>query len=309
PCLEDGQLRAGDVQREKRLLVEHIQSEENEKRIYALRRLEAEMFRGEAYGVNRLGTVEQVEALTPQDVTDAWRDMLEHSQVTVTLVGSADAGCIAAQVKEAFACVERAPIDRIETQFVPCAGDVRRVEEQLDVNQGKLVLGFRVDMKPEDAGTPAMRSTVDMFGGGPYSLLFQNVREKMSLCYYCSAMYVRAKSALLVQCGCENENMETAIQEIGNQLQVLRDGSFQDKDFQASKIGMTDTLRSVSDSPDALEAWYAGQLLDEELKTPEAAADQNEAVSREEIAACANRITLDTIYMLKSTGKGEGDAQ
>ena len=38
-----------------------------------------------------------------------------------------------------------------------------------------------------------------LFGGTPNSKLFLNVREKLSLCYYCSASYNSMKGIMLVQ--------------------------------------------------------------------------------------------------------------
>ena len=71
-----------------------------------------------------------------------------------------------------------------EPVFVGKSEKVNNHLERIDVKQGKLVLGCRVDVKPNDNLAKAMRSFSDIFGGGPYSKLFANVREKMSLCYY-----------------------------------------------------------------------------------------------------------------------------
>ena len=57
---ENGLFYPQDIDREKRLLAEKIESEENEKRIYSLRRLEQIMFDGEPYAVNRYGSVDAV---------------------------------------------------------------------------------------------------------------------------------------------------------------------------------------------------------------------------------------------------------
>lgn len=45
----------------------------------------------------------------------------------------------------------------------------------------------------------------DVFGGGPYSRLFMNVREKLSLCYYCSARLIRGKGIIVIQSGIEKK--------------------------------------------------------------------------------------------------------
>ena len=57
----------------------------------------------------------------------------------------------------------------------------------MDITQAKLVIGLRSGMTHAEDDYFAFRVMTDIFGGGPYSRLFLNVREKMSLCYYCSA--------------------------------------------------------------------------------------------------------------------------
>ena len=64
PHVENGAFAAQDVEREKRLLLERIENERNDKRTYALRRCEALMCENEAYGINRYGTPEDVKSLT-----------------------------------------------------------------------------------------------------------------------------------------------------------------------------------------------------------------------------------------------------
>ncbi len=166
------------------------------------------------------------------------------------------------------------------------------------------MLGFRVNLKPEDESTYAMRSFADIFGGGPYSRLFTKVREEMSLCYYCSARYVRQKSFILVQCGCEEENMDKAVAQILKQIDEIKNGNF-DYEFSASKIGLTDSINSVYDTPESLEGWYVLQITDKHLSSPSESAARNNAVTKEQVIACANRITLDTVYRLVSEKEGK----
>ena len=223
----------------------------------------------------------------------------------VTLVGNTDINDVARCVEKAFKNIDRQPAILGESVFVAKANEVKTVEERMDIAQGKLVLGFRVDMKPNDKAKAAMRSVVDIFGGGPYSRLFTNVREKMSLCYYCSARFVRAKSMVLVQCGCEEENMDKAINEIINQLEIIKHGEFLKSEFDASKIGLTDAVSSVNDSPEQLENWYINQIIDDELTSPDESVKANNDVKIEDISELAKKITLDTVYKLMAEKEGE----
>ena len=57
--------------------------------------------------------------------------------------------------------------------------------EEQPLSQSKLSMAFRADYAPEEKRLFQLMAAV--LGGVPSSKLFQNVREKMSLCYYCSA--------------------------------------------------------------------------------------------------------------------------
>lgn len=300
----DGSFFEEDVQREKQQLIQQIRAEENDKRAHAYHRLEEEMFRGEPYSVSRFGTAQQVEALTAADVYAALQRLVETAKVVVTVVGNCAVDQIRSLFADAFSSVTRSC--EVEKKIVPRTApeQVRYVTDREDVKQGKLVLGFRVDCAPDSPLAPAVRSATDVFGGGPYSKLFANVREKMSLCYYCSARYVRAMRAVIVQCGCEEKNMDKAVHEILAQLAEVQQGHCE-SEFASSKAGIGDTLMSVYDTPQGLETWYLSQIADEAYKSPRTAAAENEAVTFADVQQCAGLLKLDTVYKLVSEKEAE----
>lgn len=301
---ENGDFYQEDIDTAKRILAEAIEAEENEKRTYVLRQTEKLMFADEPYGVNRLGTIEQIESVTGDDIKAAWKNALSTAKILVTIVGAADADKVKSYLSHCFGNISRSYSPLPDAVFVPECNVVKNHMERLDVKQGKLVLGFRVNLKPNDDLTPAMRTFCDVFGGGPYSKLFTNVREKMSLCYYCSARYTRAKSYIMIQCGCNEENMDKAVSEILNQLEAIKQGDFEEE-FASSKIGMRDSILSVNDAPTLLEGWYVTQLADNDYKSPERSVEENESVTPQQVMECASLLSLDTIYKLSAPKEAE----
>ena len=294
---ENGRFYNEDIEEEKRILLEKISSEENEKRAYALRQAESVMFKDEPYGIYKYGSPKQIKALTADDVYDAWRRLLCSARMMVSVVGNTDADKTQALISSYLSKTQR-KFDGVKSAvFVPEAKEVKNETERIDVKQGKLVLGFRVNVKPDDAMTGAMRVFCDVFGGGPYSKLFANVREKMSLCYYCSARYNRLKSCIMIQCGCEEDSMDKAVNEILAQLEEIKKGSF-DEEFNSSKMALCDAYASVKDSPDVIESWYEIQLLDEKIKEPQDVLNEISVVTKEQVQECAHLISLDTVYRL-----------
>lgn len=292
------------IEQEKRLLVEAIENELNDKRRYAMLRCEQLMFADESYGVNRFGSVEDVKALTPDVVYAAWRDVLEKATVQITMVSSMDPQPIVDLIREKFSEIERHPVE-IKTLFVSGLPKPEYISESMPLKQGKLVMGFRTGMRSEDDMMPAMKVAVDIFGGGTYSKLFSVVREKMSLCYYCSAALFNSKGIVMVQSGIEDTNEEKAKNEIINQLRLTAEGEFTDEDFSSSIKSLTDSILGNSDTPEEITAWYASQILRNELKAPETYAKEIGSVDRAEVVRAAKTIMLDTIFMLKSSGEAE----
>ena len=292
------------IEQEKRLLVEAIENEQNDKRRYAMLRCEQLMFADEAYGINRFGSVEDVKALTPDVVYAAWRDVLQKATVQITMVSSMDPQPIVDLIREKFSEIERHPVE-IKTLFVSGLPKPEYISESMPLKQGKLVMGFRTGMRSEDDMMPAMKVAVDIFGGGTYSKLFSVVREKMSLCYYCSAALFNSKGIVMVQSGIEDTNEEKAKNEIINQLRLTAEGEFTDEDFSSSIKSLTDSILGNSDTPEEITAWYASQILRNELKAPETYAKEIGNVDRAEVVRAAKTIMLDTIFMLKSSGEAE----
>lgn len=294
---EDGLFSPADIETERRVLLEKLAAEENEKRLYAVMQMQQIMFAGDPYRINPKGTKEALLAATPESVTAAWRRMLRESKMLVTVVGSTDPEAACAALRRRLDGVERAYQPMPDPHFVACCEQVKDVRESEKIRQGKLVLGFRVDMRPGDPLTPAMRSFCDVFGGGPYSKLFMNVREKMSLCYYCSARFARHNSYIFIQCGCEEENMDKAVAEILHQLEIIQSGDCK-AELESSRIAMIDALDGVADTPNGLENWYASRLLDDDFRTPAQVAEETRGVTVEQVQACAGRLSLDTVYRL-----------
>lgn len=294
---EDGLFSPADIETERRVLLEKLAAEENEKRLYAVMQMQQIMFAGDPYRINPKGTKETLLAATPESVTAAWHRMLRESKMLVTVVGSTDPEAACAALRRRLEGVERAYQPMPTPHFVARCEQVKDVRESEKIRQGKLVLGFRVDMRPGDPLAPAMRSFCDVFGGGPYSKLFMNVREKMSLCYYCSARFARQNSHIFIQCGCEEENMDKAVAEILHQLEMIRDGDCK-AELESSRIAMIDALDGVADTPNGLENWYAARLLDDDFRTPAQVAEETRSVTVEQLQECAGRLSLDTVYRL-----------
>lgn len=301
---ENGRFKEGDVEAEKRLLIERLITEDDDKRAYAVKRCQEIMCENEAFGRNRLGTIDEIESLTVDRVYAAWQEVLRSAVIRIVAVSSGSSEETYKLFAERFEKIDRKVCD-IKTQFVPTAGKLKYQTEKQKLKQGTLVMGFRCGMTKFNEFDPAMMVMTDIFGGGTYSKLFANVREKMSLCYYCRATLNKNKGIIIVGSGIETNNEEKAKSAILEQLDEMKNGNFSREDFDASIRSAKESLIACEDTP---ELWYADQIFFDELKTPQERIAEIETVKFEDIKEMAQKVTLDTVFMLAGTGE-ENDGE
>ena len=295
PVTKNGVFSPAFVDSEKENLKDRIRSEFNDKRSYAGRQLTSAMFKNEPYGVNSLGEVEAVDAITAESLYWRYETLLQSAQIEIFYSGSAPLESLlpATQIyAEKLPC--RNPVPLPAPILAAAPAEANMVTERLDVIQGKLGLGFRT----EHNDSTAMMLLNGMFGGSVTSKLFMHVREELSLCYYASSQYDRRKQVILAHSGIEFENFEQARDAILAQLILLQNGDFSAAELEGARAALIGALRSYADNQHSLENYWLGQALDGSDRTPEQLAQALEAVTAEQVIAAAKAVRLDTIYFL-----------
>ena len=302
PYTEKGVFSSGYTDGEKANLIDRIRAQINDKRTYAVRRLTREMCKYEAFGVDKLGDEESVSNLTPESLWERYQKLLREARVEVYFCGSADPDRVAGALRSALSAL---PVneDRVDPACdvrVTAGPEPIVVEEAMDVTQGKLALGFRTGgLTCWEEEYPALYLATAVFGGTTLSKLFMNVREKLSLCYYASATLERMKGLVLVSSGIEFDKYQTAKDEILAQLEAVRRGELEDWELEGSRRTLISACMTTLDEQSRQEEFWLGQAAAGLEESPEEFAARLEAVTREQVAAAAQKWELDTVYFLK----------
>lgn len=306
PVIENGSFGEKDFELERRFLIDTIEAQINDKRGYAVSRCRELMGKNDAAAIRKYGTVEDAEKLTAKSAAESYKQLLSKSIVEVMLTGSGEAEEAAEVIKKAFEGIERAPVDYAETVVRPAGEELLELTDRMDVAQSKMVMGFRLPERGDAKQQAAARLMIALYGGTPSSKLFLNVREKLSLCYYCAARYDRMGGIMMVDCGVENANIQPAREEILRQLDAIRNGDFDDEELENTRLQLKNSLRAVSDYPDTLEEWYLSRIIMGDITSPLQEMELLENVTREQVIEAAKLVQLDAVYLL--TSKEEKDA-
>lgn len=163
---------------EKQYLLETISSEINDKRTYANIRCKDIMCKDEACAIKKYGYAEDAQKITPESAAKAYQELIETAQVEIMFEGCGDPNAAKEIFHKKFAEITRNPISIAKCCTRPQQGEVKQVVEKMDVKQGKLVMGFRVENMDSYTKMNAERVAIGLFGGTASSFLFKNVREK-----------------------------------------------------------------------------------------------------------------------------------
>ena len=284
---------------EKWNLINAIESSMNDKRTYASEKMLSLLCGEDGYGVPRLGTAEDVEAITPESLYGHYQTLLKTSRVELFYCGGEKLQTVADKLRSALAPLGTDDPIAVSTAPFQPEKEPRYGEETMEISQGKLSMGFSTGCTAKDPGFPALMVLNACYGAGMTSKLFQNVREKLSLCYYASSGIHGAKGLMTVSSGIETANYEIAKAEILAQLDACRRGEISEAELENGKKAILTSLQTIPDSPGRMEDYAMYSMLSGQNMEIEDYALAVQTITVEQVAEAAKKIRLEAVFFLK----------
>jgi len=171
--------------------------------------------------------------------------------------------------------------------------------EKMNISQSKLCIGYRTGISLCEKDWLKFLVFDEIFAASPTSKLFMNVREKMSLCYYCSPVPQSIKGILVITAGIDAKDKDKVISAIDEQLEKMRRGEFTKTEFSSSIRSIKSSFRSVTDKNRGMNSFYLSRFIAGVDMSPKDAEKEMDAITREDVISCAEKITVDTVYFLE----------
>lgn len=304
---EHGYLSQKYVESEKQFQCESIRSLKNNPRSYAAERFSELLFCNDACGAPMWGTEEEIMAVTAEDLTSLWHELISALSFSCFYVGAekpetlsrALYGTLGSELerrdrKTAIACKEA-------VKAVTALPSPVMHTEKIEAGQSHLLLGFTTNATASTPDFYACAVLNELLGASPTSRLFLNVREKLSLCYHCASAYNSFKGTLTVHCGLHRDNRARAEEEILSQLAQIVAGEYNEDELTAAKRSLVSVYRQTEDNPASTESFYFRRALANRKETLEDAIAIINTVTKEDVTAVAQRLSLHTVYFLEGT--------
>lgn len=305
PQTEGEGFKTSVFEREKETLREDIRSIVNDKRRYALVRCTEEMCKDEPYGISAEGDEAGLSLCTPENTYALYKELLKTASVDIFICGAFDEKT-ATEAAEKLADKLGGRKPEKESVLRPVPKTVKYVMDREPVQQGKLVIGYRTEVQPDTDAWYTLMVYNAIFGGGTSSKLFNNVREKMSLCYYASSGLEKAKGLMFVQSGIEFDKYEVALSAIEAQRETILKGEIDEAEFGGAVQGIVNQLRSYKDAPTLMASYMGRQILAGAGADIDVAIEKILAVKPGDIPQIAGKVHIDTVYFLN---EAEGETK
>lgn len=299
PYLKNNKFSKELLEKEKRLLIEEIKAQYNNKKLQAIKGLIDNMFKNETYKIYSGLREEEVEKVTIESLMNAYQELLKDSCYGF-VIGEENVQ----KIKRVFSNFDNINSKIINFEYIDyenkVINEVNEVIIEKEINQSVLAMGFRTDIRLFENLYYPMCVMNGMLGGFFHSTLINEVREKAGLAYYIDSEYVPQKGFIAITSGINASDFERVKDMISKIIEDYQKGQISNKNLQMTKETIINGMLEGDDSLLGLlndiyrYAEHPNKILDLTARIKKI-----QEVTLEQIIACAKSLTLDTIFLLK----------
>lgn len=300
PLLIDGLFKKEYVEREKENVIDIIKGRINDKAQLAYERCIEVMCENEPYCIYEHGDEATVKAITLESLTEHYKNVVKNLPVDIMIYGNADDNNVAFIKENILSYVTEVEINKDNTVIYSEVQNEKQVNEQFDVKQVKLCMGFRTGVNPTDADYYFLMIMNSILGGGIHSKLFRYVREAEGLAYYAYSNLEKYKGLMVISTGIDYSNKDKVIEIVSKQINNIQKGDISEFEMDSSIKSIVNALFGLKESQSRLLDFYYGQSLTDSFETPEDIAKKVSIVKIEDVQRISNKLKRDTIYFLGS---------
>lgn len=188
------------------------------------------------------GSLDDLDQLTLQDIQNVYSAYLKADKHIFVC------GCLDEEMKTYLEKMDSSSKLNSTRSLLPILDYQEEIiEKNISQSSIALVYATSTDILSEDYYKMFVMNS--LLGQSPTSLLFEEVREKHSLCYSISSYLIQFDGALIITLGTNKENIEKAIDLINQQIQRIIDLDFDPELLNTAKKDCIDSLIVAQDYP------------------------------------------------------------
>lgn len=250
--------------------------------------------------ISALGEVEHICNVTLDDIRKCYLKLISEDQIDIIICGDIDESKTIQYIQQYLPFKDRN--GKIETFYL--AKNDKNESYQIEyrnVPQASVMMTYFTNTAITDENYNKLKVANAILGQYSTSFLFQEVREKNSLCYSIFSNLISYDGVLGITTGVEMENLDKAIALIKEQVEKVKSGNFTDEHLNVSKTMIINSLKASKDAMNSLIALKYQNVLCGRNRTIETIIEEIENVTKEDVVAAIANCECKGIFVL--TGK------
>ncbi len=250
-----------------------------------------------SYEIN--GNIESLNKLSVKDLFNFYKYFMNHNYCDIFIVGDLPFKETSSIIKESFnlRSIKNFPII-LRTDFLP-KSRVKKFASKENYKQSNLVIACQVLKLTKIEELSAFPIFNTIFGGNSLDTkLAKYLRQQNAFCYSTASYYFKYDHILLIHAGINKKNKNIAIKLIKKALKEMQKGDFNEKELKNAKKSITNILKRMEDTQSSIVNNYLFKNIDD-LPLYEDRIPLIENVTKNDIIKIANKIKIDTIFMLE----------
>lgn len=238
------------------------------------------------------GSLDDLDQLTLQDIQNVYSAYLKADKHILVC------GCLDEEMKTYLERMDSSSKLNSTRSLLPILDYQEEIiEKNISQSSIALVYATSTDILSEDYYKMFVMNS--LLGQSPTSLLFEEVREKHSLCYSISSYLIQFDGALIITLGTNKENIEKAIDLINQQIQRIIDLDFDPELLNTAKKDCIDSLIVAQDYPfSQIDQRFMDVLLSRDTDRDKKIKNIQK-VSLEDVSAAAKKLKKISLVIVK----------
>ncbi|MEZ0535654.1 EF-P 5-aminopentanol modification-associated protein YfmF [Caldicellulosiruptoraceae bacterium PP1] len=295
-----GGFNSQNIEQEKNNLKLMIESRINDKVEYAIDRCIEIMFEGDNFALFEKGDINDLENINKEILYNHYVNIVMKKPFYIYAFGDYNRDNLNDIINRYFDLSSNREVIQNNFDFTNALIDTKYIKEEMEVNQGKLSIGIRTNIDTRSDEYYKLILLNGILGTSPKSKLFENVREKASLCYYAFSRLDKFKPMMIISSGIEVVNYDKALSLIIEQIEDIKKGNITKEEYESTINYFYTMYKSVYDSPRDLVNFYFNQSLIDRIYEPFEIFEFIRKHLIEDIVTISNKLVIDTVYFLKN---------
>ena len=251
-------------------------------------------------GYRGIGYLEDLEKITPSNLYTYYLNVINHDFVDVFVLGDVDYEEVISLFKNKFKVntfKKNSPKALLDEVVVSKS---KIIKENMKSEQDNLVITLSLNNLTDYERNYPLSLFNAILGGGSESLLFRKVREESSLAYYISSTPNKLDNLIIIRGGITRDKSNEALSIIKKILKDIMAGKITDDMIKKAKEYYTSAIDDIIESTfQIVESYYMIELLGvDDIETKR---KKMLKVTKDEIVKVANKIKINTVYILEGS--------